>query len=393
MSTVLHETCGQYIERRLSEGWGVAGRYKHLVFLSPPDGSFIRPVDLRNDIETLKPNATGDETSIPDENPPDYPHWQIVSGDVSGYVSSDYYGYLRDLYNLPAHSVGSGTINSITIYICISSTSSMEIYGVYARVSQKSGLTVTDGSQQYSWGIAWVWKSQTYTTNPATGNPYTWEEIDDLQIGLMILPASTLYAARCSQVYVEIDYTPPLQYRDIYTRFRLFVQGYRDTATRFLLTVLNYQDTATRFRLAVQAYKDTATRFSLVVAKDIATRFRLRVQAFKDIATRFKLMVLFKDVATRFKLWAEAYQDIATRFILYVLNYQDIVTRFRLIAPSYSDTGTRFRLLSPETHQDVSTRFLLYQPSWKALQILGDIETLKAKIAGLKRKPAAHFEI
>lgn len=128
--------------------------------------------------------------------------------------------------------------------------------------------------------------------------------------------------------------------------------------------------------------------------KDIAARFKLWAQTYKDTATRFKLTILaYKDTATRFILTALNYQDIATRFKLTVRAYQDVATRFKLIAQGYSDIAARFKLLPPPPYQDVSTRFFLYQPSWKTLQILGDIAALEAKIAGLKREPKAHFEI
>ena len=115
---------------------------------------------------------------------------------------------------------------------------------------------------------------------------------------------------------------------------------------------------------------------------------------YKDIATRFKLWAQkFKDIATRFKLWVQTYKDIATRFKLVVQNYKDIATRLKLTVQAFIDIGTRFKLLAPTAYNDVSTRFFLYEPSWKALQILGDIEELEERIAELKRKPKAHFRI
>ena len=159
--------------------------------------------------EILRPNAAGDETSIPSQYPNSTYHWDKVdeaeADDATTYI---YAGqpdtYYRDLYNLPAHSIGFGTINSITIYFRIGGQ-----YGVpgYGKPSQKSGATVTDGTEQSQATDTWATKSQTYTTNPATGNAYTWEEIDALQVGVSLSSGGYSYTSRCTQVYVVVDYT------------------------------------------------------------------------------------------------------------------------------------------------------------------------------------------
>jgi hypothetical protein len=208
VEVIKHETCPQYVARRLSEGWKIINQSGFKVILQSPEG-IIRPVDLRNDIETLRPNAAGDETSISGQLPSSTYHWDKVDdatpdGDTTC-VQEYRATYYRDLYNLPAHSVGSGTINSITIYFCIASADSAK--HAYAKPSQKSGTTVTDGTQQTQAGTTYSTKSQTYTTNPATGVAYTWDEIDALQIGVCLHGDSNYYS-RCTQVYVEVNYTP-----------------------------------------------------------------------------------------------------------------------------------------------------------------------------------------
>ena len=54
--------------------------------------------------------------------------------------------------------------------------------------------------------ISWTTVSNEWTVNPATGSPWTWNEIDSLQIGVTLL-GSRLSTTQCTQVYVEIDYT------------------------------------------------------------------------------------------------------------------------------------------------------------------------------------------
>ena len=158
--------------------------------------------------EILRPNAAGDETNIRFQIPNSTNHWdkvdEAIVDDGSTYVFEGFNAYYRDLYNLPVHSVGLGIINSITIYIRICAETEA-IATAYATVSQKSGTTVTDGTEQST--TAWATKSQTYTTNPATGLAYTWDEIDALQIGLQLKSGEAGFQAWCTQVYVEIDCT------------------------------------------------------------------------------------------------------------------------------------------------------------------------------------------
>ena len=70
--------------------------------------------------EILRPNSAGDETNIPYQSPDTGEHWDKVDDitpddDLTALYCGN--GTYRDLYNLPNHSVGSGTINKITVYI------------------------------------------------------------------------------------------------------------------------------------------------------------------------------------------------------------------------------------------------------------------------------------
>ena len=163
---------------------------------------------LFSDTEILRPNAAGDETDIPAQTPSSTSHYDKVDEAVSDgsttTVSTSSGSYLRDLYDLPNHS-GKGTINSVTIYFNMSANDG----NYYVKPSQKSGSTVTDGTEiiRYEDHGSYTLESQTYILNPATSSAYTWEEIDALQIGISIRNGDE--GTRCTQVYVEIDYTAP----------------------------------------------------------------------------------------------------------------------------------------------------------------------------------------
>ena len=156
--------------------------------------------------ETLRPNAAGDETSIAYQCPSGVLHWENVDEATADENITEIYTssatYQRDLYNLPAHSVGSGIINFIKIYIrCLANTTY-----AYAKPSLKSDATVTDGTE-IALTPNWTTYSQQWNTNPADGQAWGWSDIDTLQIGVSLKGTGSWYA-ECTQVYVEVDYTP-----------------------------------------------------------------------------------------------------------------------------------------------------------------------------------------
>ncbi len=158
--------------------------------------------------ETLRPNAAGDETAIATQYPAPPFHWDKVDDpspdEDSTYVENDTAAsWQRDLYNLPASS-GNGTINFIKIYF----RCKYEIGLAAAKPSLKSNSTVTDGTQIFLTS-SWVTYSQQWNTNPADAAAWEWADIDALQIGVSLKRGSLgTYHALCTQVYVEVDYTP-----------------------------------------------------------------------------------------------------------------------------------------------------------------------------------------
>lgn len=222
MSIALHETCQQYVSRRLSEGWEIVWQRGVHLILSSPDGNILRPVDLRNDVETLRPNAAGDETSIPSQFPVTGSHYdkvdEVIADNNSTYVynhEKNYGVWYRDLYNLPASS-GSGTINGIKVYFRCLLGSGAGGQSCSARAAIKSNSTVTDGPIVTRYIGAWETWSQEWTTNPADSQPWEWADIDALQIGVGLRQNGN-YSCKCTQVYVEVDYTVGVAYEKTLT--------------------------------------------------------------------------------------------------------------------------------------------------------------------------------
>jgi hypothetical protein len=103
------------------------------------------------------------------------------------------------LYNLPAHTA-SGTISSVTLYARL-----YVVVGGFSTqyLSLKTHGTVYDYAVSAGGGI-WDTHTKELTTNPYTGEAWTWDEIDALQIGCKLHSHTTGYYARCSQVYALV---------------------------------------------------------------------------------------------------------------------------------------------------------------------------------------------
>jgi len=63
--------------------------------------------------------------------------------------------------------------------------------------TRKQDETVTTSYASYSYQ---------WDTNPQTGNAWTWDEIDALQIGVGLRKAANGVATGCTQVYAEVSY-------------------------------------------------------------------------------------------------------------------------------------------------------------------------------------------
>jgi len=164
-------------------------------------------------VETLRPDAAGDNTNIPEQYPASGEHWDKVAeaeaDDFSTYVSTVQTSYAMDLYNIADSSIGTGTIHKLTVYFCISGDDGGGVG--YAKALVKTYGTVYPGSEETQTGKTFDIRSYEWTTNPDTGVAWTWDEINALQIGIELKSGSDFTNAYCTQVYAEISYeTEPI---------------------------------------------------------------------------------------------------------------------------------------------------------------------------------------
>ena len=171
--------------------------------------------------ETLRPNAVGTYTEFPVQYPNSTFHYDkvddVTPDEGSTYIatSSTDYLFYRDLYGVPDSAIPVGsTINSVTVYIrCVGSGLDTGNTRGYAAQYIRTHDTDYLGAYAYYIGSAWATKYYTWLTNPNTGLAWTIDEINALEIGIKGRAGYDIegycYPLYCTQVYVEVDYTPP----------------------------------------------------------------------------------------------------------------------------------------------------------------------------------------
>lgn len=160
--------------------------------------------------EILRPNATGDDTELPTQYPESGEHWDKVDDetpdDGDTYVSTEGSNHWeRDLYNVSnyASAGGTETINNVTVYFRFAAGGS---YNVRAMAEIKTHGEVFSGDTEVHNGTDFVTMPHQWTNNPATDEPWTWEEINDLQAGVTMKGKNKNKPALCTQVYVLVNY-------------------------------------------------------------------------------------------------------------------------------------------------------------------------------------------
>lgn len=207
MELVKHETCAEYVARRLSEGWRIVGCRGSTVTLSSPGGNTTRPVNLQNDILTWRPNANGNQNDFWPEPSPEACDInykcvdEVVPDDDASYCAA--YGATDiDLYGLPAHTSEKGVINHVRV--CIRAETMMAVEG---RILVRTHNNNYGNDMGYVYPWMWVDYYWQLDKNPNTGEPWTWAEIDDLEVGAEVTLAGS--PLEVTQAYAEVDFTPP----------------------------------------------------------------------------------------------------------------------------------------------------------------------------------------
>jgi hypothetical protein len=161
--------------------------------------------------EYLIPNAAGSATELPTQYPETGEHWdkvgEITADDAGTYVSTlRSRRWEKDLYQLSDMTGGGGDydeISGITVYFRIAAGGDC---GVRAMAEIRTNGWNFSGDTETTYGTGFTTFSQQWTNNPATGQPWTRDEINALEAGVTMRGAGRNNPALCTQVYVAVNY-------------------------------------------------------------------------------------------------------------------------------------------------------------------------------------------
>jgi len=160
--------------------------------------------------EILRPNASGSYSQC--ERSGDSSNYRCVdeafADEDSTYVYRSGGGASLDTYHIQNRSEGSGTVNGVTVYARARADG---VSDMRMQIVIRTHATIYYGSEIALIGNSgWDNYSETWITNPYTGEAWTWSEIQYLQIGIKLYDDGNGYP-ECTQVYAEVNYTPVFQ--------------------------------------------------------------------------------------------------------------------------------------------------------------------------------------
>ncbi|MDD4859759.1 MAG: hypothetical protein PHR56_06100, partial [Dehalococcoidales bacterium] len=176
-----------------------------------PDWQEILPVDVY-DSQFLLPMGQGDTTAITGQYPNVGQHWSKVTSqdDFTTYVYTDTTNsYQTDLYQFSDNDGGEGVILNVTVYFRISGENTYRIYNGYGRAAIKTGGQTFYGTIEQQYDRVFDTRNYVWTKNPATGEAWTWSDIDALQAGVALRAENPQGRAYCTFVYVRVNYQLP----------------------------------------------------------------------------------------------------------------------------------------------------------------------------------------
>ncbi len=145
----------------------------------------------------IRPDGVGDYTQHTSNGCSS--NWECVndvtSDDDASHVIIASGPWAQDSYQAE-DPIGSGAIDSIVIYILVRSTGPGQLARTVLVVNSN---LYTGGNINLNAYTTYTVFSTAYTTNPDTSSPWTWAELNDIQIGVGLKDQ-----ARCSQVWAEI---------------------------------------------------------------------------------------------------------------------------------------------------------------------------------------------
>ena len=158
----------------------------------------------------LRPNGFGYQETIRFSQCDPGLHWMCVDdvepdyGDTAVHDGANYDA--MDLY-LVEDAAESGDITSVTVFSVLTAPSIGQ--SIYAQIVMATHNSVYGGVSFAPAMDVWGLYYKQWSSNPYTGTAWSWDELNDIQIGMRLHGTSSHYHITCTQVYVVVEYEPP----------------------------------------------------------------------------------------------------------------------------------------------------------------------------------------
>ena len=154
------------------------------------------------------PNVPMEHWKCLDEEVPDGFTTQIASDQLEKNCPTNTMG--RETFRFPPHTADmTGVITKVSIVACMCKT------GLY---EGEAWLVLVTGGNTYEYpttnlpasSVGWETFRKDLTVNPATGEPWTWDEIDNIEAGVKLqckcVGTEPYLRQHCTQLYLEVFY-------------------------------------------------------------------------------------------------------------------------------------------------------------------------------------------
>ena len=166
---------------------------------------------------TLRPNAAGTTTQLSAQGTGSA-NWdrvdeQTADGTTTYVRGNSDNAFQVDTYNIPDQTL-SGTITNVVVWVNVRTDDAGDSgLSAYSVIRLGSGTWKT-GTQHNSLTETWTLFSDSYATKPTElgGGAWTWANINSIEIGVGLRSQDQGWSgwdrAQCTQVWVEVTYTP-----------------------------------------------------------------------------------------------------------------------------------------------------------------------------------------
>ncbi len=152
-----------------------------------------------SDVETLYPDGVGSSTNLSGSGCA--ANWDCVNEtphDGNGsYVAGSGGSYNSDTYITLDHSTGTGNIDSVKVHMIVNGGTDYKV----KTIIRTNGTDYEGAEINLTLISSYTEYSTLYISNPNTSSPWTWAEIDDIEIGVSIKKE-----ALCTQIRLEVYY-------------------------------------------------------------------------------------------------------------------------------------------------------------------------------------------